>query len=440
MNTLAASAGLKVAGAAIEHGFKMLADLPKGDSLVGYAQAGTIEPMCLVDEDLRNADLLPDTLQMAQSIFAGYYLRAFSMHNISIGNASVQQRLDKFATRRSPAAAAIGSIGGIASAALEAFDDRLVIDGEVRELPDELKELEAAVKKDTEASAARAANVEQTPALEAQVDKSNPGGKSNPWSIKGQQPVGKGTPTPYATDMAEAAKSGALAALNDKSAVSIGKAVDISDPVNMGIGRTINVTIKDNDREVTVPIVIRLSAMYMATAPLVHILASGSEDISFGARFKKWRLGGIDFWRDLVLCQDLIDAHKKNLKADKSGVYLQMMQKRRQNSLSAALSASVSANNASNIIVMSAATAEALEMKIYGKLKDFNTRQKLFQQGYGMLMFIIDKQWGRVRIYTRDIPEYTELSERDLKASNKSGGPDIGDVLTMFRAGSSFRA
>jgi hypothetical protein len=78
-------------------------------------------------------------------------------------------------------------------------------------------------------------------------------------------------------------------------------------------------------------------------------------------------------------------------------------------------------------------------MKIYGKLKDFNTRQKLFQQGYGMLMFIIDKQWGRVRMYTRDIPEYTELNERDLKASNKGGGVDIGDVMKAFQVGNSPR-
>jgi hypothetical protein len=215
--------------------------------------------------------------------------------------------------------------------------------------------------------------------------------------------------------------------------------VDVNDPVNLGIGRMVNVTIKQDKCEVNIPVLIRLNAMYMATSPLVHILAAGSEDISFGARFKKWRLGGIEGWRDLVMCQDLIDAHKANLKADKTGIYLQMMQKRRQNGIAAAFSGSMSANNASNIIIMSQATAEALEMKIFGKLKDFNTRQKLFKQGYGMLMFVIDKQWGRIRMYTRDIPEYTELSERDLKASNKGGGVDIGDVLNAFRAGSSPR-
>lgn len=429
-------AGLKVAGAAIENGLKMLADLPKGDSLVGYAQAGNVEPTALVDEDLRNCDLLPDTLQLAQSVFAGYYLRAFSMHNISIGNANAASRLDKFATRRSPAQAAISGplVGSIASAALEEFEDRLVVDGESRELPDEIKELEEAVKKDAEASAALAVNVEATAALEANA--MAPTG----YTIKGQQPVGKNTPnSAYADNLKKSAKDGAINAILDNSSATFSKSVDINDPVNLGVGRLVNVTIKENDCEVTVPVLIRVNAMYMATAPLVHILASGSEDISFGARFKKWRLGGIDFWRDLVFCQDLIDEHKKNLKADKTGIYLQLMQKRRQNSLAAAVSMSLSANNASNIIIMSQASAEALEMKIYGKLKDFNTRQKLFQQGYGMLMFIVDKQWGRVRMYTRDIPEYTELSERDLKASNKGGGVDIGDVLNAFRAGSTPR-
>jgi hypothetical protein len=95
-----------------------------------------------------------------------------------------------------------------------------------------------------------------------------------------------------------------------------------------------------------------MDAVYMASAPLVQIIGFGSEDISMGARFRKWRLGGIDFWRDFVFCQDMVDAHKNNLKADKTGIYLQMMQKRRQNSIAAALSGSMSANNSSGIWVM----------------------------------------------------------------------------------------
>lgn len=415
------TAGAKVAGAAIEGAVKMLSDLPKGDSLVGYAQAGVASPPCFVDEDVRNSDLLADTLQLAQSVYAGYFLRAFSLHNISIGNASVAQRLDKFSTRRNPSV--MGAVGTIASAALEEFDDRLVIDGDVRELPPEIQELQDSVQAEEEAA------VTNTALESAAVG----------YTVKGQQAPGKNTPAGTGGNVSQTLKNGVKGALDGGGTTTIGKSVDINEPVNLGSGRMVNVTIKENDREVVFPLLIRMDAVYINSVPLVQILGFGSEDISFGARFRKWRLGGIDFWRDFIFCEDMVDAHKSNLKADKTGIYLQMMQKRRQNSIAAALSGSLSANNSSGITIMSQATAEALEMKIFGKLKDFNTRQKLFQQGYGMLMFVIDKQWGRVRMYTRDIPEYTELNERDLKASNKGGGVDIGDVMKAFQVGNSPR-
>lgn len=415
--------GMKIGAAAFEHAFKMLADAPKGNSLVGYAQAGVVEPSCLVDESVRTSDLLQDVLQMAQSVYGGYYLRAFSMHNISIGNSSVHARLDKFSTARSPGAATMGAISSIGRLAMEEYEDRLVVDGDVRELPDDLKELEEEVKKDT-----------------AYVEKLATGVESYNVAPKGQQSAGKNAPTSqYAAAMLPAVKAGALGASNDIGSIGFSKGIDINEPVNVGVGRLVNVTIKEDGKEVQVPVLIRVNAMYMATAPLLHILGSSSEELNWGPRFKKWRLGGIDFWRDVVFNQDQIDIHKKNIKADKTGIYLQLMQKRRQNSIAAAISGSLSANNSSNIFIISSESAKELEMKIYGKLADFNTRQKLFQQGYGMLLFVVDKQWGTVRMYTRDIPEYTEVSANDLKASNKKGGIDIGDVLQAYRAGNSPR-
>lgn len=409
------NAGFKVAGAAFEHAFKMLADMPKGDSLVGYAQAGVIEPSCIIDDSLTNTDILPDILQLAQSVYAGYFMRAFSYHNISIGSANIQSRLDKFATRRSVGSAVAGTLSSIARIGMEEYDDCLVIDGEVRELPDDIKELEDEIRKDVEAAAKMAVAAE-----------ARPDDKSGPTSV-------------HIKDINSAAKAGFKTASNSSSSVAFSKAIDIGEPVNLGSGRMINVTIKENDREVQVPVLIRMNAVYMATAPLVHILASGGQDVSFGSRFKKWRLGGIDFWRDFVFCQDQVDVHKKNLNADKTGIYLETMRRRSQNSVAAAVSGSMSANNSSNIHVISVEAAREIELKAYGKLSDFNTRQKIFQGGYGMLLFVVDKQWNTVRMYTRDIPEYTELKQNDLKAMTKNGGVDIGDVLTAFRTGNSPR-
>lgn len=402
-----------VASAAIIGGLKMLSDLPKGGSLVGYAQAGTIEPTAFIDEDLRGYDLLPDTLQLAQSVYIAYFLRAFSLHNISVGNASVASRLDKFSTHRSPVGSGANTAFGLASLAMESFEDRLPVMGVKPVLSENVQYIKDAAEK--------------VAALESLEDKQ-----------PGQRSVSKNTPQPTAAGETKSIFGKTMDDLKSTETVSF-KTVDVLDPVTIAQGKMVNVTIKEDGREVVIPIHIRLNAHYMASRPLIHILGSGSEDISFGARFKKYRLGGIDFWRDLVMCQDLIDAHKANLKADKTNVYLQMMQKRTSNSLSSILSGSMSANSASNITVLSKASADELELKIGGKLKDFNTRQKLFQQGYGMLMFIVDKQWGTVRMYTRDIPDHTELQERDIRASAKGNGVDIGDVLTAFRAGGSMR-
>jgi hypothetical protein len=56
------------------------------------------------------------------------------------------------------------------------------------------------------------------------------------------------------------------------------------------------------------------------------------------------------------------------------------------------------------------------------------------------MMAVISQRRGRVRFYTRGIPEHTEVGERDLKGMAKgSSGPDVGDILAAFRAGSSFR-
>ena len=417
ITSLAAAGASKVASAAIGAGLNMLMDMPKGGNVVAYAEAGTIIPTCLVDESCSTSDILPETLQTLQAVYAGYFLRAFAMHNITVGGASVWERLDKFSTNRNVLNAAASSAGKII-AGLEDFDERLPTYDELSsDLPEDLAELEEEGRK-IEAQAL---------AMMLEV--------GNEAQVQGQQRAGsKGSPK---------ANEPTAAWVDDEkkgSNVSIEKSVDVSAPVNFAVGLTVNVKIQEDERTVMVPVNIRLNAMYMNPAPLTAILGFSAENISFGERYRKWRLGGIDFWRDLVLCQDLIKEHEKNLRSDKTGVYLQMMNRRRQNALASALSASLSANSASNIVVISEETAAALEVKTGGRLSDYRFRERIFDQGYGVMMAVISQRKGRVRFYTRGIPEHTEVGERDMKGMTKgNSGPDVGDILAAFRAGSSFR-
>lgn len=394
--TAAAGAAASVGTVAVNHALGILADLPHDGNIVSYGRAAEVVPMCLVDESCSTSELLEPTLQTLLAVYAGHYFRAFTMHNISIGGKSIHRRLDKFSTDRS----ILSNIGA------EDFKDGLPTMGELsQDIPEDLEDL-----------------IEEGLKIEQEALK--------------MMSVGNEAHPPAAS---KTTATGAKDSGSKTIDLSL-KQADLSGPVNFATGLTVNLKISENGNTVVVPVTIRLNAMYMAPSPLVAILGFSANDISFGARWKKWRLGGIDFWNDLVLCQDLIDEHKKNIRADKTGVYLKMMNRRRQNSLTAALSGSGSANSSSNIVVMSEETAAALELKAGGRLDHFQFRERLFAQGYGIMFAIISQRRGRVRFYTRSIPDYTEVSERDMKAATKgNSGPDVADILNAFRAGSSFR-
>lgn len=203
---------------------------------------------------------------------------------------------------------------------------------------------------------------------------------------------------------------------------------------NLSVGKMLSVTISDEGHTAEIPVSVRLIASALASDSLVHILSVGNQDTSVKERYHAWRAGRLEFIRDLVLCQDLIDAHTNNLmSADQ--VYANMLKRRQGNRLATLVSGNPSVATASNIAVLSSSSASALELKVNGKLENFKTRQKLFEATYLMLMVVVDKEWGQVTIYHRGIPQASQLSVRDLKSANKGSGPDVGEILKAYRLG-----
>jgi hypothetical protein len=84
---------------------------------------------------------------------------------------------------------------------------------------------------------------------------------------------------------------------------------------------------------------------------------------------------------------------------------------------------------------MSKETAKSLELATSYKLDDFKSREKIFDQMYVMLMAVVDPEWDRVTIYTRDIPESNKLSMSALKSVNKGTGPNVSEILSAYQLG-----
>tara|TARA_B100000700_G_scaffold157245_3_gene174567 strand:- start:6197 stop:7273 length:1077 start_codon:yes stop_codon:yes gene_type:complete len=213
-----------------------------------------------------------------------------------------------------------------------------------------------------------------------------------------------------------------------------GSARDVREEANLSIGKLLEVNIESNGNKAKFPINVRLMVNTVRSDILTHTLSLDSGKVSLKERYHKWRSGQIRFVQDLIMSQDLIDQHKKNLIEDASGYYKSRTASKRRNTLSALLSQDWSVATASSIFVIHQQTAKEIETKLRGKLDDFRTREKLFEETYGMLLFVIDPDWESVTVYHRSIEEATEVSIREIQRMNKSGkGPDIGEILNAFR-------
>ncbi len=212
--------------------------------------------------------------------------------------------------------------------------------------------------------------------------------------------------------------------------------------VNLSVGKLLQVEVRTGDgpkgnSTVKIPVAIRLMVHPVAPDSLINILALGAKDQSTSERYHQWKAGNLSFFRDLVMCQDLIDEHKKNLREDTSGLFEAITHRRTGNMISSILSQNLSVASASNIAVIGQDTATQLEAHLGSPLSKYATRKKIFDKTYMMLLAVIEPDWTRVTIYTRGIHESSSIDFRDLKAGGTAKGPDVADILSAYKAGSS---
>lgn len=209
----------------------------------------------------------------------------------------------------------------------------------------------------------------------------------------------------------------------------------IKDANNMAVGKVIEITLTHEDRSISIPIAIRLNTKTIDNQSLLHILGQSKQNKTAKDRYHGWKSGELEFWKDIVLCEDLIKAHRTTLAHDKSGTYAEMRNRATKNASAAAMSKEFSVGTASAITIISDSTRKELEFQIAGKLSDFKTRQQVFEDCYMMLLFVVDAEYEHVTIYHRGLNMSTDMSLREMKLANKNDGGMITDVLKAFISG-----
>lgn len=204
---------------------------------------------------------------------------------------------------------------------------------------------------------------------------------------------------------------------------------------NLAVGMLLEVNFNVDGVTMTVPINVRLLTSAIKPDSLNHILSYAQQDKSVKERLYGWLAGDKDTWGDMILCNDLVDAHRKALMDDKSGVYREILRRRNGNRISAILSGNPSISTASNIVVMTAETAAELQSTLGGKLDKFSVRDAIFKNTYLMLMVVVDSRYEQVTIYHRGIHLPTNLSVKEMKNATKGSGPDVSEILKAYQLG-----
>ena len=218
--------------------------------------------------------------------------------------------------------------------------------------------------------------------------------------------------------------------INDKSISAI------SEAANLSVGKLFNVNLQMGEQSITVPVAIRLMAHSIPSRVMVELFSNTSAfDTDMAERYHSWKAGRLEFWRDLVLCKDLIDKRIASSIKDDSGILAMIRNRHSGNISTAAINKRASVANATNLAVLSTDTLAGIEQEMGGEFKNSKIRKAVFDSTNLMIVAIVEKNWERVTFYFRGMDGTTNLSYRELKTSGKNDGGNVTDILKAYISG-----
>jgi hypothetical protein len=364
----------------------------QADSLVKLTEVSRVEPITMIDRKLTPLPYLNDTLHSLVSLFSAYFLQAAAL-TLNIKSVNTLSRLEQLNPNRTQGRLLQITGLGLESEQIEPSFYRFGLPRRNRSFG-----LEAFGMDERQTRSA----------LEAF----------------------------YETDGASVLPDLASGADGERG-VKFGKdaVADLVQTAPLSVGKMLEVTLTDGDKQLTLPVSVRLLSTIVDSSVLAHILSDGTKNITWKERWHAWRAGELELWRDLVLATDLVDEHRAALLKDKSGAYAEILARRRGNVTQSVLTARPSLATASNLMVASTTTIRDVERALHGKISDPMLRDKIFKMTYLMILAVIDPDNEMVTFYHRGIAMPTTVSIRELKVTSKGNGQDVGEILQKLMLG-----
>ena len=180
---------------------------------------------------------------------------------------------------------------------------------------------------------------------------------------------------------------------------------------------------------ISIPVIVKLHIIYTPVSNILTMLEPNSSDKSYASRLDEYKAGAISL-ADLVFANDLIRDYKKNKLKDKDKL-LDMINNR---SISAHTKGiygkGVGFENYYNMLLITETDKVLIEKHLKGKLQNDKYKAKLLEQAKALLVTIVDRDYERITIMTKDIHGKSDIT---FKALNKKGGKN-DDLTDIFKS------
>lgn len=207
----------------------------------------------------------------------------------------------------------------------------------------------------------------------------------------------------------------------------------IRDASNLSVGKLFNVCLGDG---VCMPVSIQLMVSAIPSREMVNLFSNTDVfDQDFKERYHSWKAGRLAFWKDLVLCNDLIDQRIRSSIHDPSGILAQIRARQTGNNAATAIGGKASVANATNMAILSSETAGAVENAMGGPMTNSKIRNAVFDSTNLMIIAVVNKHWERVTFWYRGQSTSSSLSFKDLKGASKDSGSNVVDIMKAYISG-----
>lgn len=180
--------------------------------------------------------------------------------------------------------------------------------------------------------------------------------------------------------------------------------------------------------EIVIPITIKANVIYSDFANIENMVSTNGRDRKMASRLDDYRSGLISI-NDFIFAGDLIKKYKGNKIKDKDDLITQMETRATKANSKALTKGYVGLSKFYSTLIITKNQLSIIENKLGGKISKPKYKEMLMDQTKSMLISIVDTDYERVELHTKDLNGTSDVSYKVLNKKKKDSDTDMADLF-----------